>query len=187
MVNLPIPAYIRPQLIPFLFKETEGTEASYMDKTVKSIMIYPFSSIGRFLYSQMCSYWKVGKQDRFLFYLTVEKKSFNVYNGYVYVEIDKVKEPLMLPEAEVNYINNLIEDMFRIGFVYYVDGSVENCDDSQVRRAIDKFIEKYDLLEVGFSNNTLRTLYYRERTKGERLSRMQYQASNRVMNFDQTM
>jgi hypothetical protein len=118
--------------------------------------------------------------------LTIEKKTFNIFYGVLYVEIDKIKEKLMLSEESVNSINYLIEDMFRIAFVYYVDGGTGS-GKSKITTAIDCFIEKYDLLEVGFSNNNLRTLYYREKKKGCKLSRMQYHSSNRVMNFDQTM
>ena len=34
-----IPVQIRPHLIPFLFKEMEGSEASYMEQKSKSIKI----------------------------------------------------------------------------------------------------------------------------------------------------
>lgn len=181
-----IPTYIRPQLVPFLFKELEGSEANYMSKQVKSIIIYPSSSLGKFLYSQFEKSVKLKKKDKFIIYLTIEKKTFNIFYGLLYVEIDKIKEPLMLSEESVNAINYLIEDMFRIAFIYYVDGGIANSK-IEVTAAIDSFIDKYDLLEVGFSNNNLRTLYYREKKKGCKLSRMQYHSSNRVMNFEQTM
>ena len=91
----------------------------------------------------------------------------------------------MLSESAVNNINYLIEDMFRIAFIYYVDGGL--AAHRNVTESIDAFIDKYDLLEVGFSNNNLRTLYYREKKKGCKLSRMQYHSSNRVMNFEKSM
>ena len=178
-------SYIRPQLVPFLFKELEGTEASYMSKEVKSITIHPSSSLGKYLQTQIGTAVKLKKKDKFIIYLTVEKKRFNVFYGLFYIEISKVKEPLMLPEPSVNNINYLIEDMFRIAFIYYVDGSI--AAGKSITDSIDSFIEKYDLLEVGFSNNNLRTLYYREKKKGCKLSRMQFHSSNRVMNFEQSM
>lgn len=180
-----IPSYIRPQLVPFLFKELEGTEASYMNKEVKSITIYPSSSLGKFLHTQLNNSKKLKKNDKFIIYLTTEKKRFNIFYGLFYLEISKVKEPLMLPESAVNNINYLIEDMFRIAFIYYVDGGL--AANRNVTESIDAFIDKYDLLEVGFSNNNLRTLYYREKKKGCKLSRMQYHSSNRVMNFEKSM
>jgi hypothetical protein len=180
-----ISSYIRPQLVPFLFKELEGTEASYMSKEVKSIAIHPSSSLGKYLQCQMPEETKLKKKDKFIIYLTVEKKRFNIFYGLFYIEISKVKEPLMLSEASVNNINYLIEDMFRIGFIYYVDGSI--AAGKSITHSIDSFIDKYDLLEVGFSNNNLRTLYYREKKKDSKLSRMQFHSSNRVMNYEKTM
>lgn len=180
-----IPSYIRPHLVPFLFKELEGTEAGYMNKEVKSITIHPSSSLGKYLQAQIATTVKLKKKDKFIIYLTVEKKRFNIFYGLFYIVIDKVKERLMLPEEAVNNINYLIEDMFRIGFIYYVDGSI--AAGKSITNSIDSFIDKYDLLEVGFSNNNLRTLYYREKKKDSKLSRMQFHSSNRVMNFENTM
>ena len=179
-----IPVQIRPHLIPFLFKEMEGTEAGYMNKTVKSIKIYPFSSIGKFLYSQLSDFKKIGKRDQFIIYLTIEKKSLNVYYGYLYVSINKVTEMVYLQESKVKEINNLFEDIFRISFVYYIEGYMEHNPNKEIILAIDKFIDKYDLLELGFTNEGLRRLYYREKTKNNKLSRMQYLSATRVVNFD---
>lgn len=184
-MNQLVRSYIRPQLVPFLFKELEGTEASYMSKEIKSITIHPSSSLGKYLQTQIGDSVKLKKKDKFIIYLTVEKKRFNIFYGLFYIEISKVKEPLMLPECAVNNINYLIEDMFRIAFIYYVDGCISAS--KNITESIDSFIEKYDLLEVGFSNNNLRTLYYREKKKGCKLSRMQFHSSNRVMNFEQSM
>jgi hypothetical protein len=36
------------------------------------------------------------------------------------------------------------------------NGCIENNDEAVIVSAIDKFIDKYDLLEFGFSNDTLR-------------------------------
>jgi hypothetical protein len=44
-----------------------------------------------------------------------------------------------------------------------MNGCIENNDEAVIVSAIDKFIDKYDLLEFGFSNDTLRRLYYREK------------------------
>ncbi len=179
-----IPAQIRPHLIPFLFKEMEGTEANYMTRKTKSIRIYPFSSLGKFLYAQMAAYTSIGKQDQFLLYLTTEKKSLNVYFGYLYATIDKVNDRVLLEESQVSEINNLIEDIFRISFIYYLDGFLEHNPAGQIRRAIDMFMDKYDLLELGFNNEGLRRLYYREKEKSAKMSRMQYQSTNRAVNFE---
>lgn len=180
-----IPVKIRPHLIPFLFKEMEGTEAVYMNQKVKSLKIYPFSSIGKFLISQIEDSKKFGRNDQFIVYLNIEKKSFNEYDGFLYSSINKVTEKIYLCESKVNDINNLIEDIFRISFIYYMDGYLFFNPEKKVSEAVNKFIDKYDLLEFGFSDIGLRRLYYREKNKANKLSRMQYNSSNRVVNFKQ--
>lgn len=178
-----VAANIRAHLIPFLFKEFEGEEAQYMGKTVKRVSISPLSSVGKFVYSQMDTSQKLGKKDKFILFLSIIEKSGKIYKGILHVEINKVKQVVLVSEKALNAINNFIEDVFRVSFVYYVDGSRENGDD-EVIKSIDKFIAKYDLLEFGFSNNTLRTLYYREKSNNSMISRMQhFSITNRVMNF----
>lgn len=171
---------IRPQLIPFLFKEFQGSEAGYMDKKVKSIRFLPSSSITKYLYNQIEYSKKRGKQDEFILFLTIEEKQRRVYSGIVYIDAKGVKEPLMMDENKVKNFNNLLEDIFRISFVNFVDGFLQGIPD--VTKATDTFIDKYDLLEVGFNKENLRLLYYREK-KTSLLSRLQIQSSNRVVNY----
>ena len=64
-----IPVMIRPQLIPFLFKEFEGNEASYMEKKIKSVRFLPSSSLTKYLYNQIDYSKKRGKQDEFIIQL----------------------------------------------------------------------------------------------------------------------
>jgi hypothetical protein len=175
-----IPVMIRPQLIPFLFKEFEGNEASYMEKKIKSVRFLPSSSLTKYLYNQIDYSKKRGKQDEFIFFLTIEQKSSRIYTGVVYVDSKGLKEPLMMDDAKVNNFNNLLEDIFRISFVNFIDGYLQGIPD--VTKATNTFIDKYDLLEVGLNTESLRLLYYREK-QTNLLSRLQNQSSNRVANY----
>jgi len=171
---------IRSHLIPFLFKEFEGKEASYMGTNVSSIRFTPSSSISRYLYTQIDYQKKRERQDQFLLYLTVEKKNKLQYKGVVYVDQMGVKTALLMQPEKTKAFNDLIEDIFRISFIYYVDASLES--GTNLKTCIDKFIEKYDLLEFGFESETLRKLYYRQK-KTKKLSRLQVQSSNQVNNY----
>mgnify|MGYP006193732515 CR=1 FL=1 len=182
MIEL-IPVTIRPHLVSFLFKELEGKEASYMNTKSKTIKIYPFSSLGKILYSQLINHIKIGRNDQYLIFLSIEKKRNLEFQGQLCMEVKKLYENLLLPEANVRNINNLLEDIFRIAFIYYVNGCMEHSSEPSITKAVDSFIEKYELLEVGFSNETLRRLYYREKNKSKHLSRLQNQSSNQVVNF----
>jgi hypothetical protein len=178
-----IPVHIRPHLVSFLFKELEGKEASYMNTKSKTIKIYPFSSLGKILYSQLVNHIKIGRNDQYLIFLSIEKKRNLEFQGQLCMEVKKLYENLLLPEPNVRNINNLLEDIFRIAFIYYVQGCLEHDKEANVTKAIERFIDKYELLEAGFSNETLRRLYYREKSKNKHLSRLQNQSSNQVTNF----
>jgi hypothetical protein len=45
-----------------------------------------------------------------------------------------------------------------------MNGCIENNDEAVIVSAIDKFIDKYDLLEFGFSNDTLAVVLSRKKT-----------------------
>lgn len=179
-----VPVEIRPHLVSFLFKELEGKEASYMETKSKSIKIYPFSSLGKVLYGQLVNHVKIGKNDQYILFLSIEKKRKFEFTGQLYIEVSKLYEKLLLPEENVKNINNLLEDIFRISFTYYINGCLDYDKNACITKIIDTFIDKYQLLEVGFSNLSLRMLYYREKEKDKKLSRIQKQSSNRVMNFN---
>jgi hypothetical protein len=174
------PVEIRSHLIPFLFKEFEGKEANYMGTQVSSIRFTPSSSISKYLYTQIDYQKKRERQDQFLLYLTVEKKKRLQYKGVVYIDQQGVKSALLMLPERIKAFNDLIEDIFRISFIYYIDASLDN--KGSLKESIDKFIDKYDLLEFGFDNESLRRLYYRQK-KTKKLTRLQYQSSNQVHNY----
>lgn len=175
-----IPCEIRPHLVPFLFEQFEGRRASYQGETVSSIRFLPSSSIASFLYELMEYKKKRGKQDHFLMYLTIEKKTSFTYSGMIYTDSRGVKEKLMLPEEKVKAFNNLLEDIFRIALVFNVKGSVQA--GMSVINSLEAFAKEYGLEENGMEVENLRQLYYREK-KTNLFSRLQYQSSNRVMNY----
>ena len=180
MNNTIVPVKIRPQLVPFLFKEFEGKEASYDFRKAKSVLFLPSSSITSYLYTQINYSKTIKKQDKFIFYLTIDYKSTKIFNGIVFIDKQGVKETLMMEEQKVRDFNNLLEDMFRVSMIYFIDACVE-CD-LPILKAFEKFIDKYDLYEVGFDTESLRRLYYREK-KTPNFFRFQSKSANQVLNF----
>jgi hypothetical protein len=180
MTNTIVPVKIRPQLIPFLFKEFEGKEASYNFRTAKTVLFLPSSSITSYLYTQTNYVKTIKKQDKFIFYLVIDNKNTKVFSGTVFIDKDGVKETLLMEEQKVRDFNNLLEDMFRFSMIYYIDACIE-CGLSIVK-AFEKFIDKYDLYEVGFDTESLRRLYYRQK-KTPNLFRFQSKSANQVFNF----
>jgi hypothetical protein len=172
-------AEIRPHLIMFLYNGFEGTEASYMGKSVRSVRFLPSSSVGRYLYD-LCGYErKRGKQDVYFFFLEVERSKRN-FKGTLYVDQKGLYFVVRLEEDKLKALNDLLEDIFRISFTMWVDAAVQN--GIQICTAINQFIDKYELYDTGFDYESLRALYKREK-KTPRLCRMQTPSPNRVMNY----
>lgn len=178
-----VPLVIRPHLVPFFFKESDGKEASYGNKKVKSVLMEKNSTIGRIIRLLMVKSGVPLNVHHFNLFLTVtDGVCSNRYKGEFYKFEKGYNSFLKLPEEANNDINDLLEDMFRMSFVSYMNGYIESNGEASVVVAIDKFIDKYDLLEFGFSTDTLRRLYYRELKNKQLAHRFQIGKPNNVMN-----
>jgi len=173
-----VPLQIRSHLIPFLYKEMEGSMTDYFTQKTLSIKICKHSSIGKYLYSQLS---EINKKQEYTIELNLEKKTITTYSGYIYKVANNEKEKIIIQDDKALQINSLLEDIFRIAFVYYIDGYKEHSNLKCIRLAIDKFIDKYQLLEVGLTNEGLRSMYYRN-TKNK-LKRLQKRIGNQVPSF----
>lgn len=180
-----VPITIRPHLVPFFFKETEGELFSYGNKKVKTaIFSSSVSSLGRMIRLLMEKSGMPLKLENFNLCMTIsDTNNVKVYKGEFYKCVDGSKSFLKLPEDANNDINDLMEDIFRMSFISYMEGCIENNGEAVVTLAIDKFIDKYDLLEFNFSNDTLRRLYYREKKNDKIISRFQSAKSARILNY----
>lgn len=179
-----VPTEIRPHLIPYFFKEFEGKEALYMGKKVHAVKISTSSSLGHWMRLFMIKVDKPDRADHYNLYLTVDDSPAGnkKYEGNFYRYESGARSFLTMPVDVSKALNDLLEDIFRTNFVSYVDGYLEARGTGKVNdrgriEAINKFIDKYDLLEVGQNTESMRQLYYREKDRG-RLERFQSKAAN---------
>jgi hypothetical protein len=180
-----VPIVIRQHLVPFFFKESEGREAAYGNKKVKSVLFSStVSTVGRIIRLLMVKAGNPLKVNNFNLFLTIaDDGNGKKYQGQFYKHESGRNSFLQLPADANDDINDLLEDMFRMSFVSYMNGCVENNGEAVVVAAIDRFIDKYDLLEFGFSNDTLRRLYYREKKNCKIIARFQTKKSQKIMNY----
>jgi len=180
-----VPIIIRPHLVPFFFKESEGKEFLYGNKKVKTALFSAtVSSLGRMIRLLMVKAGKPLNVDNFNLYLSIsDDGAGKKYLGQFYKHENGRNSFLMLPKDANDDINDLLEDIFRMSFISYMNGCIENNDEAVIVFAIDKFIDKYDLLEFNFSNDTLRRLYYREKKNDKIISRFQSAKSPKIMNY----
>ncbi|OIQ22030.1 MAG: hypothetical protein BM557_01230 [Flavobacterium sp. MedPE-SWcel] len=178
-----VPVHIRPHLIPFFFKEFEGEQATYLNKEVTAIKISTRSSLGKMIRMFMIKAETPVKSEFYQLYLSVaDTPSGKAFEGTAYSFESGSKSFLELPPDVNKVINDLLEDIFRITFVFFVQGYMHH-GKPNITKAINEFIDMYDLLEVGFCNEKLRQLYYREKRKNKKVSRLQFRIANRVTNY----
>lgn len=67
----------------------------------------------------------------------------------------------MLPEEAVVMINDYLEGIFRTSLMSYLIGWEEKEGEESIVAGINKFIEKYNLLEFGFDPESIRRQFYR--------------------------
>lgn len=182
-----VPIQINPHLVPFFFKESEGKEYSYLNKKVKTVLFSStISTVGRIIRLLMVKAGQPIKVDGFNLCLTVsDNANSKKYYGQFYKMENGTNSFLRLPEEANADINDFLEDMFRMSFISYMNGCVENNDEAVIKLAIDKFIDKYDLLEFGFSNDSLRKIYYREKKNNKIIARFQTKHTDQLLNFKQ--
>lgn len=179
-----VPITINPHLVPFFFKEGDGKVSAYGNKRVKPVLFSAASSIGKIMRLLMVKSNRPQDLHHFNLVLTISDNGYSKnYSGEFYKFVNGRNTWLKLPQEANSDINDLLEDIFKMSFIAYVNGCVENNDDSCIVDAINKFIDKYDLLEFGFSNDTMRKQYYREKEKNTITARFQKPPSPKMGNF----
>lgn len=154
------PIQIRPHLVSFFFKEMEGEEVHYINTRAKSVKLLFSSSFNKLLRLLLSKTDYPAKLNTHYMLLTVSDKK--EYKGSIYNIEDEKRHFLSFPPEINEDINNLLEDYFRVAFVFYVYGHTQNSDEPCVTNAILKFMHTYELEEFDFDYESMRRYYYRE-------------------------
>jgi len=161
-------------LIPFLFKEFEGVEARYLNRHVKSCKITTDSNIG-FTFNLLLEKADYPiKPDKYNMFISITRLgNKKVYQAKMYkTENGKTSFLKISPDHAADF-NEYLEGLFRISFVNYVKGAVDQNDSKGVvYAAIKRFMTLYELDEYDFTVGRLSQYYYRSRNK-KHLSKMQ--------------
>lgn len=147
----------------------EGEEINYLNFRAKAIALAFSSSLSKFLRITLQKADIPVKLDNYRILLAISDK--REYKGSIYKMESGKKHFLVLPEEINRDINDLLEDIFRVAFIYYVLGHSENASGKSIRTAILRFIETYELFEFGFDVEGLRRYYYRELKNNHTMSR----------------
>jgi len=178
--QLLVPVKIRKHLIPFFYKEFAGIEANYLGLNVKACQINMTSSVGFMIRTTLEKADVPVKGDKYYLYLSMFNKETD---SKLYNCVSGEKSWLKVPESVNEKINNILEDQFRIAFVYFVDGMMRGNKELLVKDAIAEFMIQYELDENGFDLESMRRLYNRSKENNHQMSRLQVKTSNRVKNY----
>lgn len=158
-----VPVKIRPHLVKYLMDRfPTHAEAVYCGKRVKSVKIKTNSPLGRYIRSMMVKADVPEKATNFNFFFSVEE---NCAKGSVYSYQSGKYSFLKFPQEFIEDLNELLEDMFRMAFFYFVEGYRMTGKFGDRKEAIRLFIDKYELYEYGFNLDILEKQY--TRLKGE--------------------
>lgn len=179
-----VPVQIRPHLIPFFYKEFEGTEVNYLNQKVKACKINSKSTLGfMIMLSLQKTKLPIKTTGKYYVYLEIspaifsEAKMFNIVNGS--------NSFLMVPPFLNNKINEILEDLFRIAFQYHTRGMLMGNPDLLVRDAIAAFMTEYQLDEYGFNIESIRRLL--DRGQENKLKRLQSKVANRILDSEKSV
>jgi len=175
-----VPVDIRPHLVNFLMREFEGIEANYYGKRVKSCKLNNNSILG-FIFRLMLEKSTFSQKNihQFKFFLHVQEFSPKSSRGQIYKVQSGKTSFLKVPENQANDFNDILENLFRISFIYYVKGYATHSNNQQIKEAILSFMDIYSLYDFDYNEESLRRLYNRY-SKGLILKRLQHKPSKRT-------
>lgn len=172
-MNSYVPINIRPHLVSFFFQEVEGKEIHYLKFRSKSFIMQKSSALNAIIRILLVATDIPVQPSELSLLLTInESQDKKTFEGTIFQPISGKNHFLKVPAEVNNIINDLLEDIFLISFVYYVLGHTENTEDASITNAIYAYIEKYELHEHGYNLEMLRRHYYRVNSKKRTLSRL---------------
>lgn len=176
-----VPFKILPHLLIFFFKEFEGVHRRYAGRECKAVRLLPSSTIGKYIINNLVKIaYPVKNINSFNIFIEIEnvKDRTVIVSHNVYKKECLTNSFLELPEDNIKDVNEMLDNIFRTAFYYYVSGSSRN--GQKITEAINQFISEYELYQFDFLNfEQLRQLYYRMKSEGG-ISRFQDQTMSWV-------
>lgn len=156
-----VPGY----LISFLLKECDGVSMLKDGGEYKQILIEPKSVLGQFLNARHNKPEEIKEYALTIYY--TKKGSKKVTSTDIINLYNSAEFTMDWSFEDIEAFYKWLDSFFRTYFCFYVKGF---CKGSTSRRkitlAITAFCELYDLYEYGYSNNTMRIIYFRYTNNG---------------------
>ena len=169
-----LPIKIRPHLIPFFHEEFEAIDAKTLNKSVRACKISMESSLGFLIRLSVEKTELPAETKKLCIFISVsDHEGQKKYTAKMYKHVSGKYSFLCVSPLAEKQVNDHLEDVFRVAFIYYMIGALEQAPDSKVKSIILRFMVKYELDNYGYVEGTLRSYYNREIKRGTKLRRVQ--------------
>lgn len=154
-----VPVSIRPHLVKFLIEQFPAhKEAQYCGKKVKSVKIKTNSPLGKYIRSMCLKTDFPEKVSSYNFFFSVEE---TCSKGNVYAFKNGKYNFLKFPGEFVEDLNEMLEEIFRMNFYYFVEGYKMTGQYGSRKEAIRLFIDRFELYEYGFNMESMEQTFTR--------------------------
>lgn len=163
-----VPVKIRPHLIKYLYDNFPAEqEAKYRGKAVKSVRININSPLGKYIRSMCVKADYPLNPSHFNFFFSVEE---SCPSGSLYAYKSGVHNFLQFPEEFIEDLNEMLEEMFRMSFYFFVEGFKHTGQFGSRADGVRAFIDRYDLYEHNFTFDALNKQYTRLKAENHALN-----------------
>ncbi|GEM_PF-3497639 len=157
-----VPGYI----IPYIIRECAGVHLEQQGDFFADIRIEPNSVFGMFLTRTIRPDYKVKFYQIRIFTRKVGLQ--RAFSSDILEYKNNAEFQIDLSFTDLDNFYRFLDSIFNASFYFFLQGFCDGNtqDREKIKNGINKFIDRYDLLEYGFNENQLRIMYYRYRTAG---------------------
>ncbi len=154
------PVEVPGYLIPFIINECKGVEILKADGNVYEISIEPRSVMGMFLSRTIRPSYKVKAFILAIYYKKIGENT--AFSAEVMEYQNNAEFKVDLSFEDISNFYKFLESIFFTSIFFYIQGyCAASTEFKRLHNAITNILERYDLLEYGYSESQLRVLYHR--------------------------
>lgn len=165
-----LPVYVPGYLVPFMINELDGVSVVEENEIYTNIAIESNSVLGMFLRRRIKPDYKIKNYQMIIYCKKISEQTAFTIDLMEFQNKAQFKVDLSFAELEEVY--KFLKYTFTLSFYFFVKGFLkrnritETEKQAGVRAGIRHFIEDYDLLEYGYSENQMRRLFYNYKNTG---------------------
>jgi hypothetical protein len=159
------PVEVPGYLIPFIIHECKGVDILKADGNLYEISIEPRSVMGMFLSRTIRPSYKVKSFILAIYYKKIGENT--AYSAEVMEYQNNAEFKVDLSFDDISNFYRFLENIFFTSIFFFIQGyCAASTDFKRLSKAINIILEKYDLLEYGYSESQLKVLYHRYNETG---------------------